>query len=116
MKIIIAGTRDLHVTINDIDEEVRNSGFEVTEVLSGRSGKVDLTGELWARVRGIPVRPFPADWNKYGKAAGPIRNMGMAQVGDGLILVWDGKSHGSRDMRNCAKSRGLSIHEVIKEN
>ena len=32
---------------------------------------------LWARKRGIPNRKFPAEWTRYGLAAGRIRNQQM---------------------------------------
>ena len=38
------------------------------------------------------------DWNKHGKAAGPIRNRQMAEYADCLIAVWDGKSRGTKNM------------------
>ena len=41
---------------------------------------------------------FPADWDKHGRAAGPIRNKQMADYADVLIAVWDGKSRGTKNM------------------
>ena len=46
----------------------------------------------------IPVKLFPANWSKYGKSAGPIRNGAMANYADGLIVIWDKKSSGTLNM------------------
>jgi hypothetical protein len=57
---------------------------------------------------------FPAKWDKYGKAAGPLRNREMAAYADALILVWDGKSRGSANMLAEAKrGRSQDLRERI---
>jgi hypothetical protein len=55
----------------------------------------------------VPVKQFPADWNKYGKAAGPIRNAQMAKYADAVILFPGGR--GTANMRKLAKEHGLEI-------
>lgn len=72
------------------------SGFRITEVVSGVAHGVDKLGERWAQAHKIPVKQFPAQWNKYGNAAGPIRNREMAEYADALIAVWDGQSRGHK--------------------
>ena len=37
---------------------------------------------------GLKQEPHPADWDKHGKAAGPIRNSAMAQAGGNLCIAW----------------------------
>lgn len=111
MKIIIAGERNLPVTYEWIDRAIRASGFDVTEVVSGRGGNVDLMGEEWAERNDKPVTFFPADWGNLGRSAGPIRNSKMAEYGEGLILLWTGKGTGSTDIRKKCLRRGLPIYE-----
>ena len=41
---------------------------------------------------------MPAQWDLYGRAAGPIRNAQMADYADAAIIIWDGKSPGSLNM------------------
>jgi hypothetical protein len=41
---------------------------------------------------------FPADWNKFGKSAGHVRNQAMADYADILLAFWDGKSTGTKSM------------------
>jgi hypothetical protein len=109
MKVIIAGSR----TITDyalVEQAVAESGFPITEVVSGRARGVDALGEQWAVRHHVPIRYFPADWAKHDKGAGPIRNQEMAHYADALILVWDGQSRGSAHMKSVAERRGLIIH------
>lgn len=97
MKTIIAGSRN----ISDYDQvllAVNNSGFDITEVVSGRSGSVDLNGERYAMEHHLELTYFPADWRILGRSAGPIRNTKMAKYADAAIIVWDGTSRGSANM------------------
>ena len=56
---------------------------------------------------------YPADWDRYGKAAGPMRNEKMAQNADALILFWNGTTPGSASMLRLADKYGLAIREVL---
>ena len=109
LRTIIAGSRD----ISDYDKVaciIKESGFNISEVVSGTALGVDTLGEIWAEENNIPVKQFPADWDNKGKAAGFIRNTEMADYADALIAVWDGKSSGTKHMINTAGSRRLKIY------
>lgn len=55
---------------------------------------------------------FPADWNRYGKAAGPIRNQQMLDVGKpDMVLAFPG-GRGTADMVRRAKDAGIRVVEV----
>jgi len=56
---------------------------------------------------------FPAEWNKFGKAAGPKRNKEMAIAADALIAFWDGKSRGTKNMIELAKQKGLKVKVIL---
>jgi hypothetical protein len=47
----------------------------------------DRMAEDIAYVRSIPIIIYEADWDKYGKAAGPIRNEYIARDCDVLIAL-----------------------------
>ena len=109
MKVILAGSR----TITDIEAlhtAIRESGFEITEVVCGEASGVDRLGRWWAGQHGIPVASFPADWTKDGHRAGYKRNQRMAAYADALIAVWDGESVGTPHMIGVALAAGLKIH------
>lgn len=112
MKVIIAGGRDVYdydFVKQAIEEGIASLGITVTEVVSGKAPGVDTLGEQWAEENGIPIKDFPADWNRLGKAAGPIRNGEMAKYGEVLICVPAPASKGSIDMIKQANANGLKV-------
>jgi len=115
MKVIIAGSRTLYPTLDEISDYLIEADFRLnlTEVICGMAKGVDLQGKLWAERAKIPVAKFPANWNKHGRSAGAIRNKMMAEDADALLLIWDGKSRGSKNMLDNAETHRLLIKEVI---
>lgn len=124
MRLIIAGSRSIRQA--DAYVEIKHAISEMSRrpsvVLSGcNQGTddhgwpigVDRAGELWADSAGIPVERFPVDWNAHGKKAGPLRNQEMVERADALLLIWDGKSRGSSDVKRRAIAAGLEIVEVL---
>lgn len=113
-RVIIAGTRDF----NDYDllksycdymlSQKAKSGEEIV-ILSGGASGADALGEQYAKERGYNLLHFPAQWEKYGRQAGPMRNREMANNADALIAYWDGKSRGTKNMIEEAKKRGLMV-------
>lgn len=105
MKVIVAGNRykdpEQKLIFDDYElvlKAINSCGFFITELVSGTAIGVDQLGEQWATTRSIPVTRMPADWNQYGKRAGAARNKAMAQYADAAVIVWDGKSNGTRNM------------------
>ena len=76
-------------------------------IVSGHATGADALGERYAKEHGLKVELYPADWERYGNAAGPIRNEIMAQKGDAVIVFWDGISPGTRSMIECANKKSL---------
>jgi hypothetical protein len=108
MKTIIAGSRGL-TGAGLISSAVSQSGFDVTEVVSGTARGIDSSGEDWAWDCQLPVKRFPADWKTHGRSAGYKRNEQMAAYADALIAIWDGKSRGTQHMVDIARKEGLEI-------
>lgn len=118
MKVIIAGSRSLKIEHNKIwlvSDAVHKSGWLnlITQIVSGGCRGIDLAGEQFAEDYKIPVKRFIPEWANEGKAAGPIRNGLMADYADALILIWDGSSRGSADMKKKAELKGLKIYEYL---
>lgn len=115
MRVIIAGSR----TINDLSLvklAILHAGFDITEVVCGEARGVDSLGKMWAKAHNVPVKSFPADWDKYGKTAGYIRNSQMTDYGEALIAITT-VSPGTKNMIALAKAKGILTHiEYVKEN
>lgn len=114
MKVIVAGSR--HCTDKDLVlAAISASGFEITEIVSGCAKGVDTIGEEIAHDTGIPVKLFPADWARYGRGAGPVRNRQMADYADALVAVLFNNSRGTANMIATATKLGLKVH-VLRRN
>jgi hypothetical protein len=111
LKTIIAGSRTIDKQAM-FNEALERSGFveKISMVISGGAYGVDQMGERWASINRIPVKKFLPDWERYGKAAGCMRNIEMARAADALIAVWDGESTGTKHMIRVAKEKGLSVY------
>lgn len=109
MKTIIAGGRYYRFTREDTDRlSALAVKIGITEVVSGGAGGADLCGEVWAHTSGIDVTIFEAEWTKYDKAAGPIRNRKMAKYADAVIL-FPGDT-GTLRMKEIARELGLAVY------
>jgi len=109
MRVIIAGSRNFKPTTFDefwlIEKLVE---LKATEVVSGCATGADSFGEQIGTLQGLPIKRFPADWEQYGKAAGPIRNQQMAEYADALIVFPDG-GKGTIDMEMRALQQELDV-------
>ena len=112
MKVIIAGSRSLNnETTYLIDKAVPSQiNQEITEVVSGNAQGIDQLGALWAKINKIPVTLFLAEWDVYGKRAGFLRNEQMAEYGDVLLAIWDGKSKGTKHMIDIMVKKGKPVY------
>ena len=106
-RIVVAGCRnynDYSEAKEFIDFCIKNIKNKYTLVfISGGCTGADSLGERYAKENSYTTKYYPAEWNKYGKSAGPKRNEKMAKVGDYVICFWDGKSRGTKSMIEYAK-------------
>lgn len=121
MKLIIAGGRDIE-EFSFLKSALLESGYweaygKTLEIVCGMAKGVDEMGRKFAKRNELILHPFPADWETYGKKAGPMRNTEMgkfAKENDGALLaLWDGKSKGTKHMINWAVKNDLN-HYVFR--
>jgi len=111
MKVIIAGSR----TVDNYDlvcGRVIKSGFNITEVVSGKGKGVGELGILWAKRNEILFSLHPLDYDRYGNQARIVRNIKMAEyvgVDGGLIAITNGDED-TESMIGEAIRIGLAIH------
>lgn len=77
--------------------------------MSGRAKGVDTLGEQYAKENNLLIAKFPADWDTYGKKAGYLRNVQMAEYAEACICIWDGVSPGTKHMIDIAKKKNLRL-------
>lgn len=112
MKTIIAGSRSIN-DMRHLERALALSGIAPTVVLCGGAFGVDELGSKWAHANGVPVWGYPAEWSKYGRRAGFVRNITMAEHASALIAVWNGSSPGTKHMIREAEDRLLRVYVHI---
>jgi len=123
MRILICGGRDLDPVLvwnwleRNAHEECcdalnRASHALITHVIQGGATGADSGAADWARSSEIPVTSFPADWAKYGRQAGPLRNTRMLAEGrPDAVIAFPGGA-GTADMVRKARAAGLPVVEA----
>jgi SLOG family YspA-like protein len=112
-RVLVCGDR--HWRDNDLLICELNSLLSEDEmwVIAGGARGADTLAVLWALGRGCGYTVFPAEWDRYGKAAGPRRNAQMLDEGkpDLVIAFHDNieASRGTKDMVKRAKRAGVPI-------
>lgn len=100
-------------------EEVFDSFPKDTIIIEGEARGADKMAAAIATRRKMKVLKFPANWNKYGKAAGPLRNEQMLEEGKPDIvhafymMETINDSKGTTHMVELAKDRGIPVYTHI---
>ena len=108
MKVIIAGSRDFH-DYDVVLKAIKESQFNISEVVSGMASGVDQLAIRYAKENNLPLHEYWAEWEFYGKSAGPIRNRLMAKNADALIAIHSKDSKGTKNMIETALKEGLRV-------
>lgn len=112
-RVVVAGSRDFNdynlakIHISVCISRIRE--LYTLVFVSGGCRGADMLGERYAKENGFQIERYTADWDTYGKSAGPIRNKQMAEIADYIICFWDGKSQGTKSMVNFAKKLNKTI-------
>jgi YspA, cpYpsA-related SLOG family len=110
-RVIVCGSRHWHDR-----EAIANRLFGLppdSTIVHGNAAGADRIAHQEAQKLGLLTEPHSADWERYGKSAGPIRNHEMAELGADLCLAfWDGSSAGTKNMLEQAKKHGIPV-EII---
>jgi hypothetical protein len=114
MNVCIAGSRsfnNFHLLKQHMDKI--HDVFGIVNVISGTAKGADKLGEEWAEWHGLNIIRYPADWDKHGNVAGILRNIEMAKSSDLVVLFWDGKSPGTKQMLEYCLKNNIFV-KVIK--
>ena len=81
-------------------------------IIHGACKGADRIGGHVAEGLGFDIDVYPAEWNKYGRSAGPIRNKQMLDSGLDLVLAFHddiSASKGTKDMINRARKANIKV-------
>ncbi len=116
MKILVTGSRDWSsreaiwdAISGACDPHWRECPYDVVLIHGGARGADTIAGE-YATYEGIEVIVCLADWNKYGKSAGVIRNNHMLDMDPDVVLAFQrNKSRGTQHCIGEARRRGIPV-------
>lgn len=106
--------RYLYEVLDRLVVQAEAAGLTPFFINGGASG-ADGLSVLYATARGYEYEVFHADWKKFGKAAGPMRNMEMLQKGKPDVVVAFEGGRGTANMVRLAKEAGVKVFEQPKK-
>jgi hypothetical protein len=113
VRLLVTGGRtywdeeELYRILDEIAED-----YPISVVIHGDAAGADTLAGSWAKDRGIPIIAVPADWQRLGRRAGPIRNRIMLeQCSPDLVVAFPG-GRGTYDMVKIAKKVGIEVIEI----
>lgn len=112
MRILVTGGRNfanrplLTATLDRLHAE-----RPITLVIHGAARGADTLAGEWAVMNGVLFQAYAADWERYGRSAGPRRNGEMLAEKPDLVVAFPGGA-GTEDMKRRARGAGLEVLEV----
>lgn len=112
MRVLVCGGREYkdYTFVSEVLNALhKENGIEV--VINGGARGADATSTEWAENHCVPFYVFPANWEAYGRSAGPIRNSQMLkQSQPNLVIAFPG-GKGTAHMVEIAKRAGVEVVE-----
>ena len=123
-RLLVAGGRDFYAYrfieqtltewfVNEWSEEQET--WEETDagitVVHGDAGGVDRIAAMWATYNNFTVEPHPANWSKYGKAGGNVRNEEMIKSGIDYAILFPGV-YGTKNMKGHLIQAKIDFREA----
>lgn len=118
IRILVTGGRD-YTDRTAVTRALRHLGEhyihgarpgEIVLVHGDATGADQLAADEAQRL-GWRTEAHPADWDAYGKAAGPRRNAEMVRLGASYLVAFPG-GHGTAHCRRIALTAGIPVIDV----
>ena len=109
MKVLVCGGRnfsDFKLLEQILDE------LDIDIIVHGDARGADRLSHNYALKNNIPVNKYPADWKRYGKSAGPVRNLQMLREEEPDLIVAFPGGRGTQHMVTAATSLGYKVKEI----
>lgn len=118
MRILVCGGRDYQdkARVWAVLDELCGSKEELPPIpvviIHGGAQGADALADSWAVHNWVAVEEYLAQWDKHGRAAGPIRNQLMLDQGKpDLVIAFPG-GRGTADMVRRAKAAGVLVKQI----
>lgn len=108
MKIAVVGCRDLHY-YKFIKKEINKLKLNITHIVSGGATGVDTLAEQYAKEYDKKLTVHHANWEKYKRKAGYIRNISIINDCDICVTFWDYLSKETNITINLANQNNKKV-------
>lgn len=120
-RLLITGSRNfgsqgssdialMRTALKDARYRFTEAGFDRIILVHGAARGADQLAASIGKSMGFVLESHPAQWNVHGKAAGPIRNKEMVDLGADLMLAFPrGSSRGTRGCMQLAAEAGIEV-------
>lgn len=117
--VLVCGGRtyaDKHKVYQVLDKILKAAETEDRElcIVHGNAKGADYLADCWAKERRVPTKVFPADWQKHGRAAGPIRNRQMLDEAKPKLVVAFPGSNGTKHMCDISRKAGVVVYQIVE--
>lgn len=115
MRVLVYGGRkfsqetELFAAMDKIHRET-----PISLLIEGGASGADSLARLWAASRGVEIETFPAQWRRWGNAAGPIRNQKMIDAGKPDLAVEFPGGAGTADMSRRVTCAGIPVKKPME--
>lgn len=87
--------------------------FKLTHLIHGAARGLDVLAGEWARTNGVQEVICPANWDRFQRAAGPIRNQFMAELEPNALIAFPG-GKGTQNMVEQAVRHSITVYDATK--
>lgn len=110
MRVLICGGRNFDdLPFLDRTLDAIHAKRRISSVIHGGARGADSMAHFWAGASGIAIDVYHANWDRDGKAAGPIRNQRMLNEGKPDLVVAFPGGPGTADMVRRAEKAGVEV-------
>ena len=119
MRILVCGGRDFkdYNLVTEVLDKITMPNNELLPdpnlvLIHGCYDGADMLGDRWAVNNYVQIEEYPADWDQFGRAAGPIRNRQMLKEGKPDLVVAFPGGDGTADMVKISKKAEIEVREI----
>ena len=109
MRVAVIGSRNLRVA--DLQRYLPK---DVAEIISGGARGIDSCAREYAVLRGIPLKEFFPEYERYGRAAPQRRNLKIIESAGLVLAFWNGSSRGTKFVIDACKKRGVPVKVFLQ--